>query len=94
MRQGAILAAAQNVTGHHPEMDSPRPLLVLLDDFLLDNTRLQSGESVLPAGTPLAAWSRYLQYCPTLDFRHWQDRERYSAALGSLLDALRSAPAA
>jgi uncharacterized protein YjbI with pentapeptide repeats len=81
VRQGRILEAAQNVTGHKPETDQPRPILLLLDDFLRGD---------LPPEAPLSDWSRYRRHCPTLDFRRWRQDLGSRAALQELLDALRS----
>lgn len=81
VRQGRILEAAQNVTGHKPETDRPRPILLLLDDF-------PRGE--LPPAAPLSDWERCLRYCPVLDFRPWREGVRSAAALQQLLDALSS----
>jgi uncharacterized protein YjbI with pentapeptide repeats len=83
VRQGQILEAAQNVTGHRPETDRPRPILLLLDGFL---------QSDHPADGPLADWRRFLRHCPTLDFRGWREDVRYRAALQHLLDAVRLSP--
>jgi uncharacterized protein YjbI with pentapeptide repeats len=80
VQHGRILEAAQSVTGHKPETDRPRPLLLLLDDFLSNG---------LPADVPLSDWSRFLHHCPTLDLRSWREGDRSAATLGELLEALR-----
>jgi uncharacterized protein YjbI with pentapeptide repeats len=81
VRQGRILEAAQNVTGHKPESDRPQPILLMLDDF-------PRGD-LLTVG-PIPDWKRYLHHCPTLDFRQWHDDSRYKIALHNLTDAIRS----
>lgn len=79
VRQGHILGAAQNVTGHKPETDRPRPILLLLDDFA-------QGEPF--ADRPMPDWSPYLRHSPTVDFRKWHEDNRYQTALQNLTDAL------
>jgi uncharacterized protein YjbI with pentapeptide repeats len=79
LRQGRILEAAQNLTGHRPETDRPQPVLLLLDDF---------AKSRFTVVGPLSGWSPYIRHCPCIDFEHWQDEDGYKAALRNLLGAL------
>jgi uncharacterized protein YjbI with pentapeptide repeats len=79
VRQGRILEAAQNVTGHKPETDRPQPLLLLLDDFVSSNLAVEA---------PLSDWRHYFHHCPSIDFGQWQHDDRYKAALRNLLDAI------
>ena len=79
LRQGRIVAAAQSVTGHKPEVDRPQPIFLLLDDFSKSNFAAEGS---------LSNWKHYLHHCPSLDFGQWQHDDRYEAALRSLLGTL------
>jgi hypothetical protein len=86
VREGRVLQAAQHVTGHRPETDTPRPILILLDGFLIDPQPSLAADAAV--GEQRREWIPYLHHCPTLDFRNWKDKTAFEGQLHALLTAL------
>jgi hypothetical protein len=82
VRNGCVLEAARNVTGHKPGRDAVRPLLLVLDGALLGTAAARDSDPWWDD------WQRYSQSCRVIDFSRWLDSAAYQAQLEALLQHL------
>jgi len=82
MRNGCVLEAARNVTGHRPGQDAVRPLLLVLDSALLGTVPAPDSDAWWEG------WQRYSQSCPVIDMSGRADEAASEEQLQALLKAL------